>query len=449
MWRELRSALVGLVTVGVLVGLGPAVAAASSDANRLVRVSGTSPFTGCPTAGLDALLPTGEVEPVVVANPTDRADDVAMSAGSDGVVHLSAHVFDVDRQRSGLLATRSTDGGRTWGRPVALAVRTGSRGGEYAGGTIAADPADPRLVYGVVPTFSYPSEAGGSFRGTVVVARSLDGGSRWQPARSVLDTGADRLTTGHQLVVLPGGTLLDVFTLIDLREDPQQPALQVAVMRSNDRGGSWSPPTVIADIRSVGVVDPETGDPVASGTRLQPAVAVDPASGRFHVAWQDARFSHGQADAIALAFSPDDGTTWTTPAKVNATPTNIPVGNQQAFAPNLAVATDGTVGVSYFDVRHNDGSASLPTDRWLVRCRPTANPACTRRPARPETRLTAASFDMRQAHLLTSIGPPGFFLGDYMGLTSTGRDFLAVFAQPHNNDPASVSAATRPSQRRP
>src|SRR6266508_597428 len=404
MWQQMRSALVGLVTVAVLVGPGPGVAAASSDANRLVRVSGTSPFTDCPAAGLDALLPTGEVEPVVVANPTDRAnvvaawtqdrfrgvvagvsldrgrtwrlvvvpgltgctggvfdyaDDVAMSAGSDGVVHLSAHVFDVDRQRSGLLATRSTDGGRTWGRPVALAVRTGSRGGEYAGGTIAADPADPRLVYGVVPTFSYPSEAGGSFRGTVVVARSLDGGSRWQPARSVLD------------------------------------------------------------------------------------------SGRVHVAWQDARFSHGQADAIALAFSPDDGTTWTTPAKVNATPTNIPVGNQQAFAPNLAVATDGTVGVSYFDVRHNDGSASLPTDRWLVRCRPTANPACTRRPARPETRLTAASFDMRQAHLLTSIGPPGFFLGDYMGLTSTGRDFLAVFAQPHNNDPASVSAATRPSQRRP
>src|SRR6266545_3121250 len=113
MWRELRSALVGLVTVGVLVGLGPAVAAASSDANRLVRVSGTSPFTGCPTAGLDALLPTGEVEPVVVANPTDRANVVAVSAGSDGIVHLSAHVFDVDRQHSGLLTTRSTDGGRT------------------------------------------------------------------------------------------------------------------------------------------------------------------------------------------------------------------------------------------------------------------------------------------------------------------------------------------------
>ena len=36
----------------------------------------------------------------------------------------------------------------------------------------------------------------------------------------------------------------------------------------------------------------------------------------------------------------------------------------------------------------------------------------------------------RRAHLLSFVGPPGFFLGDDMGLTSTGRDFLAVFAQP-------------------
>jgi hypothetical protein len=85
------------------------------------------------------------------------------------------------------------------------------------------------------------------------------------------------------------------------------------------------------------------------------------------------------------------------------------VGNQQAFAPNLAVASDGTVGVSYFDFRHNDAGVALPTDRWLVGCQPTANPACTGRPARPEARLTVTSFDMRRAHLLTSVGPPGFF----------------------------------------
>jgi hypothetical protein len=489
----LRSTLLVLVTIGTLVTPGAAVATASSDANRLVRVSGTSPFSGCPAAGLDALLPIGEVEPVVVANPTDRAkvvaawtqdrfrgivagvsadrgrtwrpvvvpgltrctggtfdyaDDVAMAAGSDGVVHLSAHVLDADRQRSGLLATRSADGGHTWSRPATLAAQTGSREGEYAGGAIAADPANPRAVYAVVPTFSYLSGPGGSFRGTVVFARSRNGGRSWQPPRTVLDTGDGRLTTGHQLAVLPGGTLLDVFTLIDLRTDPQRPALQVAVMRSGDRGDSWSPPTVIADLRSAGITDPESGDPVASGTRLQPAMAVDAASGRVHVAWQDARFSQGQADAIALAFSADQGATWSAPTKVNATPATIPVRNQQAFAPNLAVAADGTVGVSYFDLRHNDPAAALWTDRWLVGCQPTATAACTELDAGAETRLTTASFDMRQAHLLSSVGPPGFFLGDYMGLTSIGRDFLAVFAQPHDNDPASVFAATRPSQRR-
>jgi hypothetical protein len=213
-------------------------------------------------------------------------------------------------------------------------------------------------------------------------------------------------------------------------------------MRSEDWGASWSPPAVIADLRSVGIGDPETGDPVAGGTRWQPAVAVDAASGRVYVAWQDARFSQGQADAIALARSADAGSTWTTPQKVNATPTDIPVGNQQAFAPNLAVAADGTVGVSYFDFRHNDAGAALWTDRWLVGCHPAATLACPGPGVWAEARLTPTSFDIRQAHRLTEAGPPGFFLGDYMGLTSIGRGFLAVFAQPHDHDPASVFAAT-------
>jgi hypothetical protein len=355
-------------------------------------------------------------------------------------VHLSAHVFDADRQRSGLLATRSSDGGRTWGRPATLAAQAGGRDGEYAGGAIAADPADPRTVYAVVPRFFYPSGPGGSFAGTVVFARSRNGGSSWQPARTVLDAGAGRLTTGHQLVVLPDGTLLDVFTLLDLGTDPQQPALQVAAMRSEDRGASWSPPAVIADLRSVGVTDPETGDLVAGGTRFQPAVAVDAASGRVYVAWQDARFSQGQADAIALSWSRDGGRTWSHPVKANATPTEVAVHNQQAFSPSLAVAADGTLGVSYFDFRFNDQGVALWTDRWLLRCRPaTTSPPCAP-PARLETRLTASSFDMRRAHLVTQVGPPGFYLGDYQGLTSAGSDFLAVFAQPHQDDPASVFA---------
>jgi hypothetical protein len=255
----------------------------------------------------------------------------------------------------------------------------------------------------------------------VVFARSRDGGSSWLPARSILDTGADRLTTGHQLVVLPGGSLLDVFTLIGLHTDPQQPELQVAMMRSDDRGDSWSRPTGIAELRSVGVVDPESGVPVASGTRLQPAVAVDAASGRAFVAWQDARFSRGQADAIALSWSRDGGRTWSRPVKANVTPIDIPVQTSR---------------------RSRRRWRYRPMARWASA---TLTSASTTRasPWRPIAGCCAAAPPhrrMRQAHRLTQAGPPGFFLGDYQGLNSAASDFLAVFAQPHQDDPASVFA---------
>jgi hypothetical protein len=273
----------------------------------------------------------------------------------------------------------------------------------------------------------------------VAFARSRDGGRSWSAARSILDTGDGRLTTEHQLAVLRGGLLVDVFTLLDLGEDPRRPRLQVAVMRSEDRGRTWSPPSTVAELRSVGVTDPESGDLVASGTRLQPAVAVDPAGDRVFVAWQDARFSQGPADAIALSWSRDGARTWSDPVQANATPTDVLVPNQQAFSPSLAVAADGTLGVNYSDFRFNDEGVALATDRWLLRCRPAASLPCAP-PARRETRLTASSFDMRRAHLFTVVGPPGSFLGDYQGLASAGSDFLAAFAQPHQHDPASVFA---------
>ena len=41
-----------------------------------------------------------------------------------------------------------------------------------------------------------------------------------------------------------------------------------------------------------------------------------------------------------------------------------------------------------------------------------------------ERRLTAASFDLRQMVLT---GPRGYFPGDYVGLSTTGTDFVAAF----------------------
>ena len=91
---------------------------------------------------------------------------------------------------------------------------------------------------------------------------------------------------------------------------------------------------------------------------------------------------------------PDGGLTWSPRVKVNATPTNIPIGNQQAFTPSVDVAADGTVAVTYYDFRNNTDAPPLLTDYFVVHCHAACNNAES---WGGEIQLTEASFDMRQA----------------------------------------------------
>src|SRR5258708_22959270 len=94
-------------------------------------------------------------------------------------------------------------------------------------------------------------------------------------------------------------------------------------------------------------------------------------------------------------MSTDGGQTWTAPIKVNQTPTNIPAGDQQAFPPSVAVNSDGTVAVTYYDFRNNDAGSGLATDYWLVHAGSNfANPSSW---TADEKRLTSTSFNMENA----------------------------------------------------
>jgi len=326
----------------------------------------------------------------------DRASDPWVTFAPDGTAYQSSLSFTGQENQPGsasaVLVSRSTDGGRTWGAPVTL-IRDGPAAFNDKD-SLTADPTDARYVY-----VTWDRLAGN--RGPTWLARTTNGGASWESARAIFDPGVNRQTLNNQIVVLPDGTLIDFFTLFD-------PGPSLAIIRSTDKGASWSAPIILAQVQALGVKDPETGTDVRDSATLG-SIAVGP-QGALAAVWQDARFSAGQRDGVALARSSDGGSTWTAPVRVSAD------AGVQAFSPTVAFRADGTIGVTYFDFRNNTSDpTTLPTDLWLTR----SSDGVTWH----ETHV-AGPFDL-------SLAPDaeGLFLGDYHGLASIGANFVPFFVQ--------------------
>ena len=331
----------------------------------------------------------------------DRASDPWVTFAPDGTAYQISLSFSGAESRPGsssaILVSRSTDRGRTWSAPVTL-IRDGPEAFNDKE-SITADPTDARFVYA-----TWDRLAGD--RGPTWFARTTDGGATWEPARSILDPGVNNQTLNNQIVVLPSGTLVDFFT----RFDPN-PAL--AIIRSTDKGLTWSAPIVIAQAQALGVRDPENRTGVRDSADMG-SIAVS-RQGTLVAAWQDARFSGGVRDGIALSRSADGGLTWSAPVRINHDP------NVQAFSPTVAIRDDGTIGVTYYDFRNNTPDpTSLPTDLWLAQSADGVTWS--------ESHV-AGPFDL-------SLAPNalGLFLGDYHALTSVGTTFVPFYVRTNDGN---------------
>jgi hypothetical protein len=313
---------------------------------------------------------------------------------------------------SAQLVARSTDGGKTWSKPVAL-IADGS-GFFDDKGSITADPVSAGYVYATWDRINNNS-------GPAMLARSSDGGQTWEAARVLYDPGLDNQTISNVIVVLADGTVVDSFIEIDDFNGAMSASIKV--IRSGDHGQTWSAPVKVADDLSVGIRDPDTGAPLRTSS-LIPTIAAGSA-GNLYIAWQDARFSNGQRDGIALAHSADGGLTWSAPVQINGAPT------VEAFSPTINVRGDGEIGVTYYDFRDNTPDKdTLPTDYWLTRSSDGLNWT--------ETQI-AKPFDIDLAPVTTL----GLFLGDYQSLLSSGGEFIPVYAQTNNgsaSDPTDIYA---------
>jgi hypothetical protein len=332
-----------------------------------------------------------------------------------------------------ILVSKSVDGGDSWSEPVTLVRDTGNA--DVAPfffndkESITADPFDSNYVYAVWDRLRKPGDAQSinaehswAFRGDTLFSRTTDGGKTWEPPRVIYERTSLTGTIGNQIAVLPDGTLVDIFDFAQ-GSGKNFPGFDIQVQRSTDHGATWSEPIEVAPERAVRVFDPDTGTSVRAGGGL-PDIAVDlnrasAGHGNLYAVWGDSLGSGKKPDlhsTIVFTQSTDGGLTWSPLARIDRSPDDV-----QAFTPSVHVASDGTVGVTYYDFRHNTPDTGLPTDQWFIHCHPTAD--CTD-PANWAENHVDGPFDIENAPVAG-----GYFLGDYEGLDAIGTTFASFFTK--------------------
>jgi BNR repeat-like domain len=262
-----------------------------------------------------AFLPgvTNVSSPVVPTGPFDRVSDPSVAFDALHNVWMISSLPLVGTNGAGVIVSRSTDGGLTWGTPVTVNADSGTDKNWTACDNTPTSP-----FFGNCYT-EWDNNAQGNL---IQMSTSSDGGLTWGPKKT---TASGQAGIGGQPLVQPNGT---VIVPIDNANESA-----VGAFRSTDGGGSWTNVTTIATIRTHTVAGNLRSGPL-------PTAEMDGA-GRVFVAWEDSRFRRaGRSNDIVYSTS-NDGVTWSAVTRVPIDATN---SGADHFIPGLAVdrSTSGT-----------------------------------------------------------------------------------------------------------
>jgi hypothetical protein len=226
-----------------------------------------------------------------------------------------------------VLASRSTDGGLTWGNPVVV-----NASGDFndKNWTVCDDTATSPFFGSCYTEFDDFTKAN-----LVQMSTSTNGGMTWRAAKTTADSAC---VIGGQPLVQPNGTVIV----------PIDDCFETAILsfRSTDGGNTWSSTVLAAQILN-------DGNPGNIRSPDLPSAEID-SSGRVYVVWTDCRLENRCSAPIGtndlLLITSTDGITWTTPVRI---PT-APVGSgADFFTTGLAVdrSTSGSsahLGLAYY-----------------------------------------------------------------------------------------------------
>jgi BNR repeat-like domain len=295
---------------------------------------------------------------------------------------------------AGVLTNRSTDGGFTWGNPVA--IPDGALG-NVDKNWIVCDNTASSPFYGNCYT-EWDDNGDGN---RIYMSTSSDGGLTWGPRRK---TANNATGIGGQPLVQPNGTVIV----------PIDNANETALLafRSTDGGANWSTTTTITTISS---------HTVAGGLRTGPLPSAEiDATGKVFVVWQDCRFRRGCKSNDIVMTTSTDGTSWTTVTRI---PIDSTGSSADHFIPGLAVdrTTSGTtakLALAYYFYPSRSCTAST--------CQLTVGYVSSVNGGSAWTAPTQLSNPMSLSWLPTTT--QGRMVGDYISTSYAGGTAHPVFA---------------------
>jgi hypothetical protein len=303
--------------------------------------------------------------------------------------------------------SKSSDNGATFSTPFDASTTAGNttdfQDKEWLAVDNKAGSPNKGNVYVTWTDFLSPS-SNGSF---ISFARSTNGGVTFGTPLALSPQDRTQLVQGSVPVIAPNGDLYVAFS------DGHSAIGGIGIVKSTDGGVTFSAETRVTGVTNVSTM---TG---GGGVRTNsfPSVAVDK-NGAVHAVYNAWTRSLVDRSDIFYVRSTDGGSTFSSPLKLNDDGSTT-----TQFLPSIAAASDGTLGVKWWD-RRNDQSNDSLTDVYMT-----------------ISHDGGASFgkNLRVTNQNWFFGPieigfAGGYHGDYDGITADANNFYLSWSDERNSE---------------